>query len=71
MRLCRIPKKVPKTYGHDRQMWTTAGLCHELGPYVKAAPDLFVCEACAKAADEYIRLLAEKRSGIPGSSVEE
>jgi hypothetical protein len=33
--------------------------CHKLGAYMAAAPDVFVCQACTKAADDHLRLLAE------------
>jgi hypothetical protein len=38
--------------------------CHKLGPYMDVAPDVFVCQACTKAADEHIRLQPRFQEGL-------
>jgi hypothetical protein len=34
--------------------------CRRLGPYMDEVTDVFVCEACVRAAEDYIRRLAER-----------
>lgn len=33
--------------------------CHRLGSYADAAPAVFICEACARAAEDRMQVLAE------------
>jgi hypothetical protein len=33
--------------------------CHKLGRYVDSEPAVLICEACVKAADAHLQMLAE------------
>jgi hypothetical protein len=61
MRLSGIPKREPKPVVliDSRGRRPVCVSCHKLGPYLRAAGEPFVCEACVRGADNHIRLLAE------------
>ena len=33
--------------------------CRKLGPYMEAAPGVFICDSCARAAEDHLRQMME------------
>lgn len=43
----------------ENGMRPVCAACRRLGPYTDAVPDVFICDACSRTAEEHLRALME------------